>query len=93
MDTVEGIKGNSLLLTLCILPFNFLLAYKLNEQTISEVTDKINNLKNILGYELFHKMFPIILTDNCKEFKRPDLIEYNGEDVVKTKVFNNFFVL
>lgn len=87
MDTVEGIKGHSLLLTLCIVPFNFLLAYKLKEQTISEVTNKINELKKILGYELFHKIFPIILTDNGKEFKRPDLIENNGNDVVKTKVF------
>ena len=87
MDTVEGIKGHSLLLTLCIIPFNFLLAYKLEEQTISEVTSKINILKEKIGYELFHKIFPIILTDNGKEFKRPDLIEYNGEDVVKSKVF------
>ena len=87
MDTVEGVKGHSLLLTLCIVPFNFLLAYKLNEQTISEVTKKIDELKKILGYELFHKIFPIILTDNGKEFKRPDLIENNGNDVVKTKVY------
>ena len=87
MDTVEGIKGHSLLLTLCIVPFNFLLAYKLEEQTISEVTKKINELKKELGFELFHKIFPIILTDNGKEFKRPDLIEDNGDDVVKTKVF------
>ena len=41
MDTVEGIKGHSLLLTLCILPYNFLLAYKIEEQTISEITEKI----------------------------------------------------
>lgn len=87
MDTVEGVKGHSLLLTLCIVPFNFLLAFKIKEQTISEVTNKINELKKLLGYELFHKIFPIILTDNGKEFKRPDLIEDNGNDVVKTKVF------
>ena len=87
MDTVEGIKGRSVLLTLNFIPFNFMLAYKLKAQTISEVTDKINCLKKLLGYELFHKIFPVILTDNGKEFKRPDLIEDNGPDVVKTKVF------
>lgn len=87
MDTVEGIKGHSALLTLNFVPFNFMLAYKLKIQTISEVTDKINDLKKLLGYELFHKIFPLILTDNGKEFKRPDLIEDNGPDVVKTKVF------
>ena len=87
MDTVEGIKGHSALLTLNFIPFNFLIAYKLKSQTISEVTDRINKLKELLGYELFHKIFPVILTDNGKEFKRPDLIEDNGPDVVKTKVF------
>lgn len=87
MDTVEGIKGHSALLTLNFVPFNFMIAYKIKSQTISEVTDKINKIKKLLGYELFHKIFPIILTDNGKEFKRPDLIEDNGDDVVKTKVF------
>lgn len=87
MDTVEGIKGHSILLTLNFIPFNFMIAYKLNSQTISEVTDKINKFKKLLGYELFHNIFPLILTDNGKEFKRPDLIEDNGPDVVKTKVF------
>ena len=87
MDTVEGIKGHSALLTLNFVPLNFMVAYKLKTQTISEVTDKINELKKLLGYELFHKIFPVILTDNGKEFKRPDLIEDNGPDVVKTKVF------
>lgn len=87
MDTVEGMKGHSVLLTLNFVPFNFMLAYKLESQTMSEVTDKINDAKKILGYELFHKIFPVILTDNGKEFKRPDLIEDNGSDVVKTKVF------
>ena len=87
MDTVEGIKGHSVLLTLCVIPYNFIFAYKIDSQTILAVTDKINNIKNVLGYETFHKIFPIILTDNGGEFKRPDLIENNGEDVVKTKVF------
>lgn len=87
MDTVEGIKGHSVLLTLNFVPFNFMIAYKLKSQTISEVTDKINSVKKMLGYESFHKVFPVILTDNGKEFKRPDLIEDNGSDVVKTKVF------
>ena len=87
MDKVEGVKGHPALLTLNFVPFNFMLAYKLKTQTISEVTDKINELKKLLGYELFHKVFPIMLTYNGKEFKRPDLIEDNGQDVVKTKVF------
>ncbi len=73
MDTVEGIKSHSVLLTLSFISFNFILTYKLKAQTISEVTDKINSLKKLVCYELFHKIFTVILTDNEKEFKRPDL--------------------
>lgn len=69
MDTVEGIKGHSVLLTLNFVPFNFMIAYKIKNQTISEITDKINKIKKILGYELFHKIFPVILTDNGKNLK------------------------
>ena len=87
MDKVESVKEHYALLTLNFVPFNFMLAYKLKTQTISEVTDKINEFKKLLDYELFHKVFPIMLTDNGKDFKRPDLIEDNGQDVVKTKVF------
>lgn len=75
MDTVEGVKGHSVLLTLCFIPFNFIIAIKLDHQTISAVTDAINSIKKTLGFETFHKLFPVILTDNGKEFKRPDLLE------------------
>ena len=87
MDTVEGKEGHSVLLTLYLVPLNVLLAYKLSSQTIDEVVNKIKLLKQTLGFELFHNIFPIILTDNGKEFKRPELIEDNGPDVLSTKVF------
>lgn len=40
-----------------------------------------------MGYETFHELFPIILTDNGIEFSKPDIIEYNGKHVYPTKVF------
>ena len=87
MDTVEGIKGHSVLLTLFIKDIKLLLAYKLTSQTIEQVTKEILQLKSILGYELFHNLFPIVLTDNGKEFKNPLPIENNGNDVINTKLF------
>ena len=87
MDTVEGIKGHSALHTLNIVPYNFLMASKIETQTITEITNKINKIKTEIGYEMFHKIFKVILTDNGKEFKRPDLIEDNGPDVKESKVF------
>lgn len=87
MDTVEGIKGHSLLLTLCIKDIDFLFAFKINFQTVSEVTNAINKLKLKISCLEFHRLFPYLLTDNGKEFKRPDLIEDNGPDIVKSKVY------
>lgn len=89
MDTVEGIigKGESCFLTLYLKQTEFLFIYKISEQTITCVNQKINEIKTKIGNEMFHKIFPIILTDNGSEFKRPSEIGYNGEHVIDSKVF------
>lgn len=89
MDTVEGIigKGQSCLLTLYLRNSEFLFIFKISEQTITCVNNQINKLKTIIGNEFFHEIFPIILTDNGSEFKRPDEIENNGKHVIDSKVF------
>lgn len=86
MDTVEGVKGKAVLLTFIFLPFEFFLSFKLENQTIECVNEKINYLKETLGQEVFHKMFPSGLTDNGKEFKDPVTFENNG-DFEKSKLF------
>lgn len=87
MDTVEGIKGESLLLTLLWRQANFMLAFKLENKEAESVSKIFNYLKDLLGYEQFHMLFPIILTDNGVEFSKPDVIEFNGHHVYKTKLF------
>ena len=87
MDTVEGIKGESVLLTLLWRNSNFMVAHLLNEKTSDAVSQFMCFLKARLGYETFHELFPIILTDNGVEFSRPDIIENNGNHVYPTKVF------
>lgn len=89
MDTVEGIirKGQSCLLTLYLKETQFLFIFKISEQTITCVNNKINEIKQKIGNEKFHEIFPIILTDNGSEFKRPDVIEDNGKHVIDSKVF------
>lgn len=87
MDTVEGIKGHSCLLTLCLKDIDFLFAYKIESQTVFEITNIINNIKKTITPLAFHILFPYILTDNGSEFKRPDLIENNGPDIVKSKIY------
>lgn len=87
MDTVEGVKGESLLLTLLWRQANFMLAFKLDNKEADSVNAFFSYLKGYLGYEKFHELFPIILTDNGVEFSKPDEIEFNGYHVYKTKVF------
>lgn len=87
MDTVEGAKGESLLLTLLWRQANFMLAFKIENKEPDSVNSFFSYLKSILGYEKFHELFPIILTDNGIEFSKPDEIEFNGYHVYKTKMF------
>ena len=87
MDTVEGKKGESLLLTLLWRSSNFMLAYKISTKEANSVNTFFSYLKRLLGYEKFHELFPIILTDNGIEFSNPDIIENNGNHVYKTKLF------
>lgn len=87
MDTVEGNKGGSLLLTLLWRQSNFMLAYKIDTKEADSVNFFFSYMKGYLGYETFHELFPIILTDNGSEFSKPDEIEFNGHHVYKTKLF------
>lgn len=70
MDTVEGIKENNapVLLTLEIVEINFLFIFKIDSQTIDEVTKMLYYFKNIIGEDTFNKIMEILLTDNGKEF-------------------------
>lgn len=87
MDTVEGVKGESLLLTLLWRSSNFMLAFKIENKEADSVNYFFSYMKGYLGYEKFHELFPIILTDNGVEFSKPDEIEFNGYHVYKTKLF------
>lgn len=89
MDTVEGIKGKdeNVLLTLLWKKSKLLLAFKLEHKTSECVTKTFEKIKLMLGMELFHRYFAIILTDNGSEFSNPYVIENNGPDVIESKVF------
>jgi transposase, IS30 family len=87
MDTVEGNKGGSVLLTLLFTYDNFMLAFKLKNRNSLNVLEAFDYLKDLFGYELFYKLFPVILTDNGPEFSDPDSLEYNGPNIPKTKIY------
>ena len=87
LDTVEGKKGGVCLLTMAFIPENFLLSYKITEQSLQEVKRVFNEIKTSIGYDNFYRYFNTILTDNGHEFQDITHIENNGETTKESKVF------
>ena len=84
MDTVEGIKGGKVFLTLLIKDTKFMLIRLLDKKNIASVNKEIDKLKNILGIKLFSRIFRIVLTDNGNEFLDPMHIEFDYNTGRKT---------
>lgn len=71
MDLLCGKKGtNGYILTIFIPKIQFLLAYKLKYKSVKEVIKVLDNIENKIGFNLFKKLFGIILTDRGSEFLR-----------------------
>ena len=87
MDSVEGIKGGKVLLTIHFVNCEFMLAFLREHNDADSVINIFNDLEEILGIEQFQKLFIIILTDNGSEFSNPREIERNKEGIERTKIF------
>ena len=95
MDTVEGVKGGKVLLTLMFNPFGFMLAFLLENKTSECVIGVFRDIRSKLkarygedvGREMFAKLFPVILTDNGTEFSNPARIEFDDDGSRLTFLF------
>lgn len=88
MDSVEGIKGGKVLLTIHFVNCSFMLAFIRNHNDSQSVIDIFNYLQELLGINKFKELFVVILTDNGPEFSNPIEIEFDmntGEE--RTKIF------
>ena len=79
MDTVEGIKGGKVFLTLLFRQSKFMLIYLMENKTMECVEEVFKDIKKTIGIELFKKIFEVILTDNGSEFFNPMSIEKDEE--------------
>ena len=88
MDSVFGVRGGKLLLTLQFDACAAMLAFLRDANTSQSVIDIFDGLERLLGLEVFRSVFPVILTDNGTEFSNPGAIErsVDGESV-RTRVF------
>lgn len=79
IDTVEGIKGGKVFLTLLLRQSKFMIIYLMEQKTMECVEKAFKEIKEILGKEIFKKVFEVILTDNGSEFFNPMSIEKDEE--------------
>lgn len=86
-DTVEGKKGGKVILTLNIIQYEVMFMFLIDQQTSNEVSNKIKMIQNILGKELYSKIFKCTLLDRGKEFNEPNVFE----TIDNEKVCNVFY--
>lgn len=79
MDTVEGIKGGKVFLTLLFVKTNLMLIYLMDNKDVENVKKVFEYLKNTIGINNYKKYFEVILTDNGTEFSNPSDMEVNYE--------------
>lgn len=87
LDSVEGVKGGSVLLTVHFVLQIFQLAFLRESNTSQSVIDIFNDLYDRLGAELYRKLFPVLLADNGTEFSNPEALEFDKDGNRRSYVF------
>ena len=88
MDTVEGVKGGKVLLTIHFVNCSFMPAFIREHNDAQSVIDIFNYLQEILGIDKFKELFILVLTDNGSEFSNPKEIEFDSNTGEKrTQIF------
>ena len=87
LDSVEGIKGGAVLLTIHFVEQGLQLAFLRQRNDSQSVIDIFNRLYLELGADCFPRLFPLLLADNGSEFSNPSAIELDAQGNLRTKMF------
>ena len=88
MDTVKGVRERGKrLLTMIFQDNSVMLLFLLPDGKAESVKRVFDYLERGLGLERFYRLFPIILTDNGSEFKRPADLEFTDDLTVRTDIY------
>ena len=87
IDSVEGIKGGAVLLTIHFVEQELQLAFLRPHNDSQSVIDIFNRLYMELRTDIFMELFPVLLADNGSEFSNPSAIELDAQGNPRTKVF------
>ena len=87
LDSVEGIKGGKVLLTLHFTKCEMMLAFLRDFNDSRSVTDIFESLYRSLGADSFNRLFNVLLADNGSEFSNPSAIEFESDGVRRAHFF------
>lgn len=87
LDSVEGVKGGAVLLTIHFVFPKFQLAFMREANDSRTVTDIFNNLYDTMGAALYKKLFPVLLADNGSEFSDPASLEFAPDGERRSHLF------
>lgn len=87
IDSVEGIRGGAVLLTVHFVEQGLQLAFLRQRNDSQSVIDVFNRLYLELRPDIFMDLFPVLLTDNGSEFSNPSAIELDAQGNSRTKMF------
>ena len=87
LDSVEGIKGGAVLLTIHFVEQQLQLAFLRQHNDSQSVIDIFNRLYLELRTDIFMELFPVLLADNGSEFSNPSAIELDAQGNQRTQMF------
>ena len=87
MDSVEGVKGGAVLLTIEFVQQQLQVAFLRRANDSRSVSNLFEKLYLELGPDMFLRLFPVILTDNGSEFSDPVKIEQDMQGNPRARVF------
>mgnify|MGYP004637011471 FL=1 len=94
IDTVIGKQEDKkCIMTLYFRNSKLMLMFLIDKYKTKAVSDVFKSLRKQLGYDLFKKLFEVILTDNGWEFSKPDDIEFDyntGEKLINVFYCNPY---
>lgn len=87
LDSVEGVKGGPVLLTVHFVLPKLQLAFYRESNTSRSVIDIFDQLYESLGADTYRKLFPVLLADNGTEFSNPEALEFDKNGNRRSHVF------
>lgn len=88
MDTVKGARTRGKrLLTMIFRENSIMLIFLMPDGKAESVKRVFDYLERGLGLERFYRLFPVILTDNGSEFKRPGDLEFTDDLTPRTDIY------